>query len=235
GPPNAEYGNGCNEDLWRSDGTSAGTFKLRELDLPQWGSHRVYEMDEQAFFVGSDPEHSRELWKSDGTPEGTTMIEDVNPGTGPSQVSAVRHSHYSTDPVLDDRFYFDADNGTHGSEVWISDGTEDGTQLMADIRPGDKGSHPHNFQATESLGLVFFIADDGRHGYELWKTDGAAGGTRMLKDINPDGNGVGYEAFGGELTRLGDKLYFFATDGDHPFELWATDGTRRGTKRVADL
>ena len=56
----------------------------------------------------------------------------------------------------------------------------------------------------------------------------------MVKDINPNGHGVVYEAFGGELTRLGDKLYFFATDGVRPLELWRTDGTRRGTEPVAD-
>lgn len=225
----------CNEDLWRSDGTSAGTFKLRELDLPQWGSHRVSELDGHAVFVGNDPEHSLELWKSDGTPEGTVMIEDVNPGAQPSQVTAVAHDHYSPDPSFGDHHYFDADDGEHGREVWVSDGTAEGTELLADVRRGPKGSHPHNFQAVESRGLVFFLADDGRHGFELWKTDGTAAGTRMVSDVNPRGDGIANDYLGPGLTRLRNHLYFFATDGEHPLELWRTDGTRRGTKRVGHL
>lgn len=232
GPPG---GDECNEDLWRSDGTSAGTFKLRDDDLPQWGSHRVYDLDGRAVYVGNDPEHSRELWTSDGTPEGTVMIEDINPGPKPSQASAVSHGHYSVDPVLGDQLYFDANDGEHGSEVWVTDGTAGGTKLLAEIATGTKGGHPHNFQAVEPMGLMFFIADDGRHGYELWKTDGTAAGTKMVKDVNPSGDGLEPEYVGGDLTRLRDHLYFFATDGEHPPELWRTDGTSRETKRVAAL
>jgi ELWxxDGT repeat protein len=52
----------------------------------------------------------------------------------------------------------------------------------------------------------------------------------MFKDIYP-GDG----SFPGDFTRLGKHLYFSASDPDHGWELWRTDGTRQKTKLVADI
>ena len=59
-----------------------------------------------------------------------------------------------------------ANDGTHGYEPWISDGTPSGTRLVADIWPGYSGSVPSYVHF--SGGKVFFQADDGTHGKEPW-------------------------------------------------------------------
>ncbi|MFP2899315.1 ELWxxDGT repeat protein [Corallococcus sp. 4LFB] len=40
------------------------------------------------------------------------------------------------------RLFFVADDGVNGPELWSTDGTEGGTVLVADLRPGAQGSAP---------------------------------------------------------------------------------------------
>src|SRR5262245_30345972 len=58
--------------------------------------------------------------------------------------------------VVGTKIFFTADDGVHGRELWISDGTNVGTTLVRDINPG-----PTDGRVTELTALgnqVFFIA-----------------------------------------------------------------------------
>lgn len=48
---------------------------------------------------------------------------------------------------------------TNGEELWISDGTTDGTTLLKDINPGIASSAPSAL--TNVNGIVLFAATDG--------------------------------------------------------------------------
>jgi ELWxxDGT repeat protein len=65
--------------------------------------------------------------------------------------------------------------------------------------------------------------------YELWTTDGTSPGTTMIKDLPFTGT------FPGQLTTIGDKLMFIASDPTHGNELWTSDGTIAGTQMVMDV
>ncbi|MFN3936249.1 MAG: hypothetical protein ACK4KW_01615 [Gemmobacter sp.] len=65
---------------------------------------------------------------------------------------------------------------------------------------------------------------------ELWASGGTAAGTRLLKDVNPGLTGSDPYS----LTRVGDKVFFFARDANGT-ELWVTDGTEGGTRMVRDI
>ena len=60
--------------------------------------------------------------------------------------------------------------GVNGAEVWISDGTSNGTYMLADINTTALGesSNIHFVAMTESGDTAYFVADDGVHGWELW-------------------------------------------------------------------
>ena len=129
--------------------------------------------------------------------------------------------------------YFYADDGTHGRELWRTDGKPTGTYMLKDINPG-KGNgfekHSEYDQFTQLInvaGVLYFIASDGVHGYELWKSDGTKSGTMMVKDINP----IGVSRIR-DLTVFNGKLLFSAQDELEEEELWISDGTEAGTVMV---
>src|SRR4029078_5792497 len=126
--------------------------------------------------------------------------------------------------------YFSAEDATHGRELWLSDGTDAGTILVEDIRPGTDGSHPHSLAHVGET--LYFIANDGEHGDERWQSDGTEAGTSMVKDIAP---GRPYCSRSRSLTPFRGHLYFTADDGTHGCELWKTDGPSAGTVMVKDI
>jgi ELWxxDGT repeat protein len=115
-----------------------------------------------------------------------------------------------------------------GRELWVTDGTAEGTHALADLQPGARGSDPTS--GTVADGKLFFTADDGSHGRELWVSDGTAEGTRLLEIAAGE---VG--AVPENLIAVGDRLLFTADDGSHGRELWVSDGTAEGTRIVADI
>jgi ELWxxDGT repeat protein len=69
-----------------------------------------------------------------------------------------------------DQLYFGADDGVHGKELWVSDGTESGTASVQDLFPGPRGSDPQGFAFVG--GTLFFTAAGPGIGRELWRLDG---------------------------------------------------------------
>ena len=126
--------------------------------------------------------------------------------------------------------YFTAVDGTQGtydSQLWKSDGTEVGTEIVKIINPsGTAGING----ITVMDNYLYFGANDGTNDKQLWKSDGTEGGTEIVKIINPNGN-----ANPQYLTVMGNTLYFTAVDGTqgtYDSQLWKSDGTEVGTEIV---
>ena len=71
-------------ELWKSDGTAAGTVMVKDIYPGSANSSPLYLTDVNGtlFFSADDDVHGYELWKSDGTAAGTVMVKDINPGGG---------------------------------------------------------------------------------------------------------------------------------------------------------
>lgn len=173
-------------------------------------------------FRVDDGVNGEELWKSDGTPPGTQLLMDINPGPGGSSLSNDDRDYAVNTST--ERLYFRASEPVNGDELWVTDGTEAGTILVKDIRPGPDGSGPHGL--TMVNGLLFFLADDGAGGNGLWKTDGTESGTVFVSPVDN----------GDELVNMNGTLFFVAEEiGGAGVELWSSDGTGPGTMMVKDI
>jgi len=215
------------DQLWRSDGTKAGTHMVKDISPGSVvrAPGILTNVGGILLFAADDGTHGLELWRSNGTKAGTAMVKNIAPG---SSDSIPWDPVWIIPVVVHDTLFFAAADGTHGMELWRSDGTKTGTAMVKDIDPGADGSAP---QALATVGgTVFFSASDGVHDLELWKSDGTKAGTRMVKDINPSAGGT---PFG--FAHVGRTLFFSADDGTHERELWRSDGTSAGTRMVKDI
>jgi ELWxxDGT repeat protein len=209
-------------ELWKSDGTTAGTVMLRGFEgTIDHGPRSLTNVNGTLFFSAFDSTHGIELWKSDGTAAGTVLVKDIDPGSDWSRPS------YLTN--VNGTLYFSAYNPTSGTELWKSDGTTTGTVLVKDVYAGGASS-PGNL--TNVNGTLFFTASNGTHGIELWKSDGTAAGTVLVKDMR---SGPGAGSYPGNLTNVNGTLFFTANDDIHGNELWKSDGTAAGTVLVKDI
>ncbi len=163
-------------------------------------------------FAATAPLHGRELWRTNGTEEATYMIADINTDTLSNPSSRPQHLA-AAGPQL----FFVASDIVNGTELWVSDGTEQGTRMVRDIFPGRAGSYPEELTAVGDI--VYFRAEDGIHGSGLWKSDGTNGGTIHLL-----GDQQYAPSAPRELMAFGDVLILVAQNEKIGEELYRVKG-----------
>ena len=193
------------QELWKTNGATAGTSIVKDINPGSVGSEHLRHDGTSTACCSSSPttastatSSGRATARPPAPPSSTTL----HPGPESS------NSYTVSAAVLGGKMYFSADDGTHGKELWVTNGTTAGTTMVTDINPGPGGSYPS--QLTPFNGKLFFEADDGTHGYELWQSDGTAAGTTLFDDINPGSGQLVPEL---PHSRAGANLYFVADDG----------------------
>ncbi|MEC8609543.1 MAG: ELWxxDGT repeat protein [Candidatus Thermoplasmatota archaeon] len=208
-------------DAW--DPVEVGTFPGEPLPNSGYSPSKVSQIGSTFFFIGSDSTNGQELWKSDGTIAGTQLVMDINPGSDSGLSTTTGWSPFVIGNVL----YFAADDGSTGPELWKSDGTAQGTELVLDIEPNTAGSSPRDFVSYNNE--LFFVASDSANGDELWKSDGTSSGTVMVTNIAESNWDAQY------LTVVDDLILFRAGIQGQGYELWKSDGTASGTELLKDI
>ena len=203
------------QELWRSDGTAAGTRLVTDLLPGALNSQvRPLDVDGDRLYFGLDGQ----LWITDGTDAGTSFI--VNPGPLDSPYEII------SGVTLGSRLLFVAAHEELGRALWVSDGTAEGTVSL----PLSFGtiSTPTDWIQVGDRAFFSTVDQFGRAG--LWISDGTPEGTEVLAEtcfacfVSPS-----------HLTPLGDLLVFVADSGSFGSEPWVSDGTPAGTRRLADF
>jgi ELWxxDGT repeat protein len=197
-------------ELWRSDGTTAGTFRVKDIaTTPGEGSSPRFltAVGVTLYFVAADDAGDRELWKSDGTEAGTVPVADIDPTGSSSPADLVD---------VNGRLFFTADDGTSGRELWVGDAM--GTRMVTDLDPTGS-SNPEQLTAVGDE--VFFSATAQGAAHGLFVSDGTD--THLVVDPAPgDKFQVGTAANG---------ILYFRTwvPSSGKSKLWRSDGQTNGT------
>jgi len=205
--------------FWSSNGTPAGT---RELLPPLPGVRcptAVQTLGAKFLFVAR-VERGRgpvpQIFLSDGTAAGTRQI---------SQIQGTRFAFDDTPVMLGGVTFFRIlGQDTDRVEVWRTNGTGAGTRHAFDLfLPSSL------FAFRDSLYVTASLAAGSPRGF--YRVPAAGGDPVLLTEVTS----TDQEVQPADLTPAGDRLFFVKRDLESGSELWVTDGTAAGTRRVRDI
>ena len=247
------------EQLWTSDGTTEGTWKLRDFDVTGSSQPRRFTRVASGlfFFVG------QALWKLDAAGK-STLVKELP--AEPHEIAVLRdmlvmtvgfRQLWRSDGTPEGTLlanlpglpptsglasaggfvYFfagDSSTGTATLRLWATDGTVAGTRSRVELGPVE-------FWISGSLGgaLIFITREASDRPYKMWRSDGTVQGTTPIATFAGDTGSVcelSCLLYGPtDFTAAGGRLFFIANDGVHGRELWRTDGSPGGTALVRDV
>ncbi|MDJ0840645.1 MAG: hypothetical protein QNK37_29310 [Acidobacteriota bacterium] len=235
-------------ELWKSDGTPAGTVLVKDISPGSKSSspNPLFVWNDALYFTADHPDSGRELWRTGGTAATTELVKDINDDRTTAQIDDFG--------VQGDRLLFGMRTPENDIDLFAAD--DEGIGILSDIEPLafhpygdtmlmvsqnglyrlDEGAReprlikPHSiwYSSNDDFftynGVVYFRLDTDATGAELYRTDGTEAGTYLVKELVP-----GYEdGFPGGFFEWNGLLYFRGYDGSK-FHLYRSDGTAAGT------
>lgn len=204
--------------LWRSDGTAAGTFPLTAA-WPSGTSFGSVFQAESFVYVFTTNQGQHDLSRTDGTVNGTSVV-----GLGAVNEQAL----YVHGATLGDRLFFVASDATAGRELWVTDGVPGTTRRVVDIHRTLSSSFP--IPMFTHGGRTYLRAGDGL-GVEPWVLDGTSNEAIRLQDVAPGADSSSVQPIG----PIGPDFLFFASRRGLGLEPWLTRGTPESTRLVGDF
>ena len=210
----ADGGDGAGAELWRTDGTAAGTVRVSDINPGSGSSDPLgFVVFRGYLYFNASNGTSSALYRTDGV-NGVTMFAPYPVGV--MQATSIGLFGTATNVVA-----------SAGTEPWVTDGTTYGMLKNINTVNGAHGTPGRtqngSFTFTERGSTVFFAANDGssQEG-QLWKTLGTEASTErvMIPRV-----ASGYPSFcqspyvegPGDMFVLGGTLHFTAT--------WYTKGS----------
>ncbi|ANF50054.1 hypothetical protein A0O34_05725 [Chryseobacterium glaciei] len=209
------------KEIWKSDGTVAGTILLKDIALNSGSSisndFKILTLNNGKFYFIANTSTGYQLYESDGTTVGTVSIKPIQ---GMGELNGASAGNY---------FVFSGfDPAAGGFEPWISDGTSVGTTILKDILPGN----------TSSMGISKFFKLNNKiyfesnsngispaYGNYIWETDGTVAGTVLF---NTPTNNVLYGT-------SSDNQHLVLTKPNEWNRFWITNGNSALTFEITGL
>ncbi len=223
-------------ELWYSDGTSAGTVLLKDIEPGNtWPSNwdakpgqtvkpnSWITFNNELYFYAGNQASGVELWKTDGTPAGTVIVKDIYPGP----TSSFPHGFIEFNGQL----LFMARDADHGQDLWRTDGTLEGTRVFLELNQGAGNSAFANLMTLNNDTLLFTYVKNNFNG-STWALYNASTQSVMDLSANPvPDEGMDYSF----LFRIGKEIFFSGDDGSWGTKIYKTDLTNSGTGLFFEL
>jgi len=223
------YTSGTGREVWISDGTSANTTILKDINIGTGSSLKSSLkrssaiLNNRLYFIAKDGDAEAEIWTTDGTTDGTIKLTSFLNG---------RETNLTTVGAF---VFFTIKNDDDTLEVWKTDGTTMGTIFIDRLPAWSKTS----FQGKCNNTFIFTFQPYGTNLSRVWRSDGTSTGTfPITEEVDGNGSGLAYgdgSAVGGlgiltQYIEHNNKLYFVTRNS-----LFETDGTLENTKSVARI
>lgn len=202
-------------ELWRTDGTKAGTKMVKDILPGHLASDPTHFtlVGSTLYFVADDGVHGREIWKSNGTAAGTVRVSNIvaDPsGPAPDYLIAGGSRLFFEAGVLGSRHLY-SQSGSHA------------------VRDHGRARGPFGYLGGY---LYYSGSTSGVFPYTLFRTSGAGGaGTQY----DPGPKFYEFTTPNYPFAAAGGKLFFGAEDGASHFRLWKTTGAAAGSGGDATL
>ena len=160
-------------ELWVSDGTSSGTLLLRDIAIGAGGSYPRHftPFNGKLLFSAADSNGFHQTWITDGTTSGTFPLATFTTSwnTPPIYLGAEASRHFTQVGL---NAYFVAFTPSAGWEVWTTNGTQSGTHMIAEVRPGPATGLPQCLTSFDDN--LFLIANTQAADLSILRYDAAA-------------------------------------------------------------
>ncbi len=218
-------------ELWTSDGTEAGTYRAADLIRGAPSSHPM-----PLGVLGSDVylltmEHGNYLGgcgmmgilRRYDPVHGT--VQTPIPSGAPTGGSIAGYYQRFLSQRKDGDVFLAADDGVHGYEMWYSDKSASGTQMVEDAMNGNGDSQIQNLYAAGNV---------------LYYGDTTPGGSWQLRRLEDPAYGIEtvFNLFSnspGQFAQLNGRLFFRGATLADGGEWWRSDGTLNGTAMLKEI
>lgn len=214
-------------EIWRTNGTINNTQLVKDIYTGTNSSNpsNIIVYNFKAYFAASSSNTLRSIYSTEATQLTTQIAVPFNTGI---------NSMIFTIDTLNGKLIFAANTLINGAELWVSDGTEAGTQLVKDIFTGSANGFDTlygriKFSPVRFNNKIFFSAKNNTYNTEPWFSDGTSTGTLCLKEINPNGG-----SNPSNFIVCNNNLYFTAHDGSE-FGIYKSNGTVNNADKVLSL
>jgi ELWxxDGT repeat protein len=208
----AQSGNN-QQELWRTDGTSAGTVKVSQFNSSVYRPFvsQLVLLRDRLYFLYQMNDGSKKLISSDGTTVGTMEVS--------SQSFSLTSEYIAKGYFL---LYFCVHTPQTGFELWRSDGTAAGTFMVKDLNPGPGyGMYPFwEGGCFMDWDDIYFGGDNGQTGLSIYTSDGSLGSGALVFNAQPAGTTSNYV---GGFCNINNKLSARMSTSQYGDEPWISD------------
>jgi len=220
-------------ELWRSDGTTTGTFMVQDVIPGAAGNDNitVFAAYNNEVYWGryfENPTEHMELWKTNQSGTNAIFLKDFS-------ATFSEHELFGPAKVFNNKLYFFSNKYNFSESLWVTDGTTLGTKLIKDEVTIDGTSIAYMDVINDEL--VFYGASQGFF-YNIYNSDGTPEGTTTFYNFHCSDGPIG-------LTNIDSLLFFSDIDGpsmycspynpEDNFQLIQSDLSSMNTKSLRSI